>query len=459
MLLGSRLATISIVLGVAAAGTTASVGPVGAAGNAAVADWGRVVNLSAPEGSWSLLPTSSAIDSRGNTLAVWINGGERRVMTAYRPQGGAWRRPVAVPASRGAQFEATVGFDGAGEAVVAWESGHRIRAVRRGSGGAWGKPVTVHRSQATDAEMLGSSLNLTVNERGKAAISFVTRSGLHVVIGSADGRWGKAWTPPRTPEAQRVAGGTLARSASPVASGGADLVIDRWGRITVVWAGGGWLARVKTASKAPGKPWTRPRTLTRLLWDFSHQIGVRPNGEVVVLVHPPVGRNAGLRILRKPRDGGWVRSTPLALGKDPWKHRMAVDGSGRVSVAWSNRGALWRVDHVPGSGWGRKVRVTRPEVAGDDYWLVANDAGHVLFGWTSSRPARAVQAVRRSPSGDWQVHPRTLSEGRGASRGPALAIGPNGAAVVLWTFQPAGSTTSRIQAVFNRVVDNSATPS
>lgn len=173
-MLRRRLAAISIVLGVAVAGTTT-----------AAADWGRVVNLSAPERSWNLLPTSAAIDARGNTLAVWIDAGARRVVTAYRPHGGAWRRPVAVPGSRGAQFEATVGFDGAGGAVVAWESGHRIRAVRRGAGGAWGTPVTVYRDTATDAETLGSSLNLAVNQSGRAAVSFVARSRLRVVIRSA----------------------------------------------------------------------------------------------------------------------------------------------------------------------------------------------------------------------------------------------------------------------------------
>lgn len=88
-----------------------------------------------------------------------------------------------------------------------------------------------------------------------------------------------------------------------------------------------------TAARAPGKPWTRPRALTRVQWNYGAEIGVRPNGEVVVLVHPSVRRDNGLRILRRPRDGGWARSETLAQGRNAWKHRMAVDGSGRVSVA------------------------------------------------------------------------------------------------------------------------------
>ena len=425
-----QLVSISIALGVALGGTTISSGPAGSEPLVRAAGWGPVVNLSAPAPSRRLLPTSVSVDTRGNALAVWVDTDESRspLMSAFRPAGRPWRHAVPVPGSRGAA-DADVAFDGAGEAVVTWFAGRRIVASRRTAGGSWTRPVTVYRSAASIEPRPPNSLDLAVNEHGRSVLTWEGR-GAKVAIGFSDGRWGSVRT--------------LSRN-----SGGADAVVDRWGRVTAIWGEGAWAGRVMTASRDVGGPWTKPRPLTRTqVGTGGPIIDVRRDGEVAVAWETPAGGSPGIRVARKPRGGGWVRTAPTALGRDAWKPRMGMDGSGVVTVAWSNlsSGALWRIQHSPGVGWTRKVRVAPPRAVGDDYWLAVNDAGAGLLGWTSEPGAHAVQAVYRSRAGVWQRHPRTLSEGSGRTAGPALALGASGAAVVVWAFQPTGATTTRVQA-------------
>jgi hypothetical protein len=87
-----------------------------------------------------------------------------------------------------------------------------------------------------------------------------------------------------------------------------------------------------------------------------------------------------------------------------------------------------------------------PGTTGDEYGLVANEAGDVLLGSTAQPGRHPVWALRRSPSGVWQAHPTTVSQGRGRVGGPAVGVGPSGAGVLVWTFQRAGSSGSPVQA-------------
>ncbi len=303
-----QLVSISIALGVALGGTTLSSGPVRAERAAQAAAWGPVVNLSAPEPSWNLLPTSVSVDKRGNTLAVWVHTDESRspLMSAFRPKGRPWRHAVPVPGSRGAA-DADVAFDGAGEAVVTWLAGRRIVATRRTAGGSWTRPVTVYRSAASVEPRPPNSLDLAVNENGRAVLTWEGR-GAKVAIGFSDGRWGRART--------------LSRR-----SGGADAVVDRWGRVTAVWGEGAWAGRVMTASRDVGERWTKPRPLTRTqVGTGGPIIALRRDGEVAVALGDTCRGLAGHpgRTKAPRRWLGPNRSDGVGQGR-----LEAADGNGR----------------------------------------------------------------------------------------------------------------------------------
>lgn len=91
------------------------------------------------------------------------------------------------------------------------------------------------------------------------------------------------------------------------------------------------------------------------------------------------------------------------------------------------------------------VRVMPRGTAGDEYGLVADEAGHVMIGSSAPPDVRPAWALRRSPAGVWAARPTTVSDGRGEVRGPAVAIGRDGTGLLLWAFQRTGTTTTRVQ--------------
>lgn len=446
-----RLTAVSLVLGVAATGVAGLAGPTLAARPARATGWGPAVNLSRAAPLGTLVPTSAAVDARGDMLAVWVhtNGPGHPLMAAYRPAGHRWTTR-AVPGSRGAT-DADVAFDGSGEAVVVWTAGRRVRAIRRTVHHGWATPVTVARARAGVEPRPPNSVQLAVNPRGRAVALWEGARSPHAAIGFPDGTWGpgKALF---TGGARTAAGRDFPLRGPASSSGDTNLVIDRWGRATVAWSRDGFGSQPVVVSRDPGRPWSKPHALApRSLGNGFQQIAGQRNGDLAVAWQSTVRGHPGIRVARKSRQGPWEQTPPLAHGMNVFKLRIAMDGSGVVTAVWlTERGALWRAEQSPQGTWTRKVRVMPPGTAGDEYGLVANNAGHVLLGSTAPAAAHSVWALRRSPARAWQPHPVTVSRGRGESRGPAVAIGPSGAALVVWAFRSAGSALSHVQASLTR---------
>ena len=410
--------------------------------------WAPTVNLSRPAPSWNLLPTSAAVDVHGDAAAVWVhtNNGGAAVKVAFRGAGHGWRSPVTVPGSRGAQ-DAEVAFDGHGDAVFVWRTSHAAAAVRRTAAGSWTKTVTLYRSSTAMESGAPNSIDLAVNTNGRAVAVWSTNVDMKAAIGFENGTWGRASTVP--PKPKRSTTGVVLPAGPTSSSGEVKVVMDDLGRATVVSYTGGWVGRIVTTSRDPGGSWTAPQALTKVGFVTNSQIAVKADGTIAVAWQQAVRRDTpAIRLARRSRTGAWVRTTPLLIGKDAFKVRLALDGAGTATVVWltETSGALWRAENHADGSWTPKVRITPPDTEGDEYGLVANEAGDVLLASTGRPGAHPVWALRRSPSGVWDTHRTTLSSGTGETRGPAVAIGPGGGAVVTWTFQPAGSSTGRIQA-------------
>ncbi len=273
-------------------------------------------------------------------------------------------------------------------------AGRRIRAVRRAADGRWTRPVTVARSRAAVEPRPPNSVQLSVTPRGRAVALWEGPRRPQVAIGLPDGTWGAA-KPPLAARAPGRASNRGSRLAGPTSSSGdTNVFMDRRGRATVAWSRGrGFEGQPVVVSPDPGEPWGKQRPLApSSLGNGLPEIAGQRDGDLAVARESIVHGHPGVRIARKARHGGWSRTPPLVHGMSPFK------------------------------------------------------LGNVLLGSTAPPGAHSVWALRRAPAGAWQPHPVTVSKGRGQALGPAVAIGPSGAALMMWTFQPAGSARSRVQA-------------
>ena len=431
----SRLLSILLSVGVA--------GGLGVAGPAAAVrqpGWGPVVDVSDPV-RYTYGP-DLAVDTDGNAVAVWVRGEDRlRLMTASRPEGGAWSSPQTVPGARGA-FEAEVAFDGDGDLTVVWSAGRRVQAVRRSAGGSWGEPTTLHRTAAGVRGTRPANLDLAVNARGRAAVSWETmdddldstyaRSRVQAVVGGPGAGWSRART----------------LSTASRDSFAAKIAVSRAGRVAVVWdeTTGSSRGQIMTTFRAPGEGWAKSRPLSRLAHPADPQLAALPSGRLAV-AWTAVGSEPGITLRRWSPRSGWSRATAVPGVKvDPWWMTIGMDDAGVVTVAWSNQAkAVWVARQTAQGGWNR-TRVAPSGSVFYDLQLVVNGAGDAVLGWDGrAGDGHVAQAAYRSRGGSWTAA-STLSDPQGDAAGLALCLAGNGTATAAWLFGPRAGSVSRIQA-------------
>lgn len=416
--LGSSLSVVLGFAGVAQAAPAA----------AAETGWGPVVEVYEP--TRNTFDPELAVDPDGDTVAVWVRGGHvPRLLVGSRRQGTtSWSTPEVVPGTGGA-LEAEVAFDGDGDLVVAWAAGRRVRVVRRSAGGSWDEARTVHRTPAGTLGTRPTDLDLAVNARGRAVVSWRTEDDnldriyvplrVQAVVGGPGARWGRART---------------LSSAEGFASD-AMVAMSRAGRATVVWQDnlGGDKDRVMTSSRAPGQSWGRSVPLSRrLVHATSPQLAALPSGELAV-AWVVDGSKPGIKLRRWHPGDGWGRvATVPGLKGLPWWPTIDMDGSGKVTVAWSNTiEAVWVAVHDPEGSWTR-TRIAPP---GSRYYLLhleVNRAGDAVLGWDGGTDRRQVpQAAYRPRGGAWEPA-ITLSDPLGWGSGVAVGLAGDGTATAAW---------------------------
>jgi hypothetical protein len=427
-----HLATsVSAVLGLAAAALAGPLQP-SSASEVAAPGWGPVVDLSRAPADVFDLELAAADD--GTALAAWVRGRgrETRLMTAVRSPDGTWRRPSAVPGTRNAS-EVEVAFDGQGRAVVVWTKGRAVKATRRSPSGSWGRHVALHRTPTGRRGTLPRDLVLAVNERGRAVVAWATadddrdavyaRPRVQAVVGTAAGTWSRART----------------LSKPGAASGSPEVALDRAGRATVVWGearrGG---SRVVAASREIGGPWQGPQGLSRW-WKQtgSPQLAALASGELAVAYGVRGPGTSAIRVRRWAGGTGWARPQTSPCPARQWCGQAwtdaAMDGEGKVSVAWTGRGGAVWVDDLSVTGEVARARVAGPRSVFYGMNIAVNPAGDAAVGWTSVDGGHhPVQGSYRPLGGSWEPA-QNLSARRGDSWGPELVIEGDGAATALWS--------------------------
>ncbi len=329
-----------------------------------------------------------AIGPHGRCVVVWRrwDGTHYRVDARTRPQRQSWSARVTLSGAAADAWDPQVAV-GRGRAVVVWRSagdaGSDVQASARDARGAWSAPATLSGDQdawdpqvsvATDNSAVvvwsrsgpahlrvqaiglskagGWSLTRTLSAPGRDAEDpqvAVTPHGAATVV------WRSSGGP--VERIQAVRHGSGGRWSKPVALSAVhgdaydpQVAMDAGGTATVVWSRwDGSSDRVQVSSRAPGRRWSTPETLSDGGWDgTSPQVAASPDGKTAVVWHEAVpGSEYVLAAISYP---GWTWSAPTVLATSDsavsGPHAAAgVDGT--VATVWERR--IDGIDRVQGA--------------------------------------------------------------------------------------------------------------
>lgn len=196
--------------------------------------WTPPTTISGPIGA-SYAPTVAMDDKGGAVVAwQWWDGSYRRIVAAVRSSDGAWSKPDELSAPGHTATAPEVAMDAAGNAIAAWIRSNGIapaaQTASRPAGGAWSLPQNLSRRGRNAA-----SVDLAMNRRGDAVLSWVQAAGLHTAF--------------RAP-------GESTWKLVPINASwgglGAHVALDERGDATEVWDDG---YEVSATYKPAGEPW------------------------------------------------------------------------------------------------------------------------------------------------------------------------------------------------------------
>jgi hypothetical protein len=247
-------------------------------------------------GPWQTEPPAVAIDGAGAAVVVWESWlaefGRSETMWSARPAGGAWAAPTLLTA--GTAFGVRLQMDASGTAHAAWIRDRALRSARRPAGGAFGP-----------AEVVG-----------------------------------------------------------PATGGAVELEVDGAGRSIAVWQASGLV--LSAATRPAGGPWSAPTALTAL---------VQPPGPEVVdtRIRPPAARlltrvRISRQTLRRPvcaLDKGADRRGACRMAGAALTFRLTAPGEVRVTIQRRGKGRALRALRLTArAGSHRILLATRPLPAG-----------------------------------------------------------------------------------------------
>jgi hypothetical protein len=278
--------------------------------------WTSPVTLAASGGEADV-----AVDTNGNVLAAWVNGG--KVYVARKSATGSWTTPAAISGS-GTAGHPQIAFDGAGNATAIWQSfdglQYDVKSSRRPVGQAWGTPVTVAGSVEYETTPM-----LTVDHAGNAIAAWE-----HSALGSS-----------RIEAAYRLGGNPWSTpkyvSASGESASIADIDIDESGNVALVWNAsleGGWAA--KASSLQPDENWSPPVTLSEAGTSTrANNVSVDKAGSVAVSLAKETDTTKVAQVVTKPVGGAWSAPFPLSGdGVSAEATYVKHDSQGNLTGVW-----------------------------------------------------------------------------------------------------------------------------
>jgi hypothetical protein len=370
---------------------------------------------------------AGAVDSGGDVLAVWgqdARGDDHHVVrAAFRSPGEAFSAPVTVSSPRQDSGFVSAAFDRFGDAIVVWrEAGtpSRVRAVVRPRGGRFGRPVTLSRRAGT--------ATLAFDGAGDAFVAWSVNGahlhGVQLAIRPRGGRFG-------APQTVSAGAGGAGPPRLAVNARGDALLVWRQCSNTVSFCDGNGRPVLHAAWRPAGGPVKSPVVLSgNEVYPLIPAVAIGPSGNAAV-----VWQNQGTVEFSVATAGG-AFSPPATLAANAVDPVIAMDGAGNALVAWesfdpteTNQDRL-QAAGLPAGATAFGTPQTLPGEAGSvSPALAMAPSGDAVLAW---KPGPIVAAAR-TPGQPFGA-PATVAP-PSAAFGATLAIAPSGQAVAVWDQQ------------------------
>jgi hypothetical protein len=385
-----------------------------------------------------------AFDKQGDAIAAWssedgtLADGTTRseLQAAFRSAGGGWRVPETISSPGESADEASVAFDGRGDAFAVWDgysadvpggdAHFSIQAAFRPADGTWQAPVDL---SLVEAPGVGHP-QLAVDERGDA-IAIWSRFGGPVQ------------------EAFKPAGGSWQAPVDVTGESGDEpqVVLGGQGDALAVWDD--W-AGVESAFMPVGGSWQVPVQVAGPGLAGGLQIASNEQGDAAAIWDQWTNGFLSPRTVQsafKPAGGAWQTAVNI-VGKryedvqpinteDP---HIAIDGQGDEMAVW-----VWELGHnvkaafrPAGGTWEEPTELSAFEGSASDPDVAFDDRGDALAAW-SSKPtvysSNIIQSAFKPAGGEWQA-PVDLSGETHSAYAPQIAFDEQGDAIAAWTDEP-----------------------
>lgn len=369
-----------------------------------------------------------AVNAAGNAVVIWPRdiGSKRIVEVADRPAGGDWSEPVVLsdPAKDEEPTETHVALDTAGNSVAVWKASGDlgndvIRTAARPAGSDWSDPEDLFAEG-------GRTPQLAMNAAGDAVAVWTGFDGVDddevtwAAVRPADGNWS-------APEELSVAGendGFYPQVAIDAASN----AIAVWQRFDLSHD------IVQAAVRTAGGDWSAPDEISAAGDNArSPRISMNAAGDAVAAWAVLFG--GGIQAAVRPVGGDW--SAPEDVSAEGVEPALAIDSSGSGFAIWQGPGSTDQILRTsmrpPGGEWSEPEDLSAEAETFQSYDLDANAAAGVVATWTRgvSATSHEVQAAVRPPSGDWSAPEDLSAEGEDAGL-PDLGFDAAGNAVAIW---------------------------
>lgn len=279
-----------------------------------------------------------------------------------------------------------------------------------------------------------------------------------------DGRTGRVLAAERDGDG-RWAAGTPIADQSPFTLRSASVVVDPSGVATAAWVlndkpQGAIFGFVQVSRRPPGGRWSEPVTLSRGTNGLiAPLLAVQEDGRVVVAWSGSERRNgsyfAQLKSASRSPEGRWTSATIAGSRPEPFSGYGAlgaVPHRARTRLVWlafsgrGGHGGVFSSDRGPDGRWSAPARISGGAERPNDLETAVGGDGTIVAAWTGEGRSVPLRLAVGRPAGGWSA-PATVSPRGGYNREPQVAVGPRGAALVIFERWKGGAASSLLQVV------------